>query len=385
MKSLLIASLLMFMWQPASADLTLTFTVTVHLDCEKPVDPPIPPVIVGEWDTWIPSASVNSQSGGYGSFSSDSQHIAIRHGRTWSIVAIDGTERVLTHPANGASSHDFMWASADNQYFWLNGQRLELYSLAGELQSSWPLTTSDTATVQWRSGTGSNRAKQFVLGSQEVSQDVYHQWMQAITVDGPQEGFWVRDLPGRPEYRWHNVYVRNDGYGGSLSGVNQTIEWITDYVGSYVKQVPKPGEERQHSHESWEGDETLFWYSVTDGLRLQKVTKDETTVLKEITQGELKAAIGTTAFVAGGHTDLRGDGALVSAVTYDQSIPADQRIWSVLYWDRSTIRMVYTGVKFNPANFHENLLPSLSPNNLYAAFHDQGGVRISSIPETDDN
>jgi len=362
--------------------LTITIEIDCDCDCETPdpplPDPPLPdPPTPGEWNAYFPNASVSAQSGGYGAFSSDSKHIAIKlPGRKWSIRGIDGSERAVDHLTGGSSLGDFMWASEGNKYFWINSQMLQLFSLDGQQLNAWSLATSDGAIVQWRSGAGSNRAKQFVIGSQEMGPDIYHTYMQSITVNGPDEGFWVRDLPGRDEYRFHNVYSRNGGYGGSLSGSDQGIEWITNYTGTELRQVPEPADERMHSHESWEGDETLFFYSRNDSVRLMKFTPFDSEVITDITQSQLKDVLGTTNFVAGGHTDLRGAGALISVVDYDLTIPAEQRIWSVLYWDRTELHLVYTGVQFDNSNFHNNLLPTMSPDNRYAAFHDQGGVRI---------
>lgn len=324
-------------------------------------------------NTYVAEALVNARSGGYGAFSGDSQFVAMRVGETseWRIYGRDGSVRVVEHSTGGASLQDFMW-SRDNDYFWLTGNTLSLFSLGGSLINAWTLPTApDGKSVQWRSGTGSNGEKQFVIGSHHAGGSIYEHYIQAIDRMGPQEAYWVENLPGRDEVKWHNIFLRDGfGYGGSLSGDDQGDVYAIPYDGSEVVQVYGDGT----SHESFKGNEVLTFESANDGLELKNVGTD--TVVATISQQDLKDVIGTTTFVAGGHCDLRGEGAVLSVNINGTND------WYILYWNRHKLTKVY-GPFYSPrptsGSFSDAVLPSISPDNRYVAFQDAGGVRIVDV------
>ncbi len=325
------------------------------------------------WELYIEDALVNGRSGDYGAFSGDSQFVAVLKSGAWKIYGRDGSERDVATASAGGLMKDFMWSSS-NDYFWVQGSTLSLKSLNGTLTNSWELPSDPGGkgrSVTWRSGTGSNGSKQFVIGLYDMGNDVYAYYIQAVNRMGLQEGYWVEDIPTRDEVRWHNIMLRDGyGYGGRLAGDDQGHMFIVSYDGTEVEDLIPSG----FSHESFQDNEVLYFEHTNDGLELMNITTGLVTAT--ISQQDLKDATGLTAFVAGGHSDLRGNGAVISVNEYNTNN------WYLLYWSRHTLKTV-KGPVYSPrptsGEFKDAILPTMSTNNRYIAYHEDGGVRIATV------
>lgn len=364
-----------------------TFVVQPGSGEPEPPDPPDPETET--WDVFIPSARSSNRSGGYGAFSSDSRNVAYLKDaligqqtlNLWHIQNLDGTVKILdptSHPTGGASNGDFLWADSANDYFWINGFNLELRSLTGTVLQSWPLPTEDNGRsfAQWRTGPGSNRVKQYILAYNNGSE-----FDLAFTRAGLAEGLWIEDLPGKPAdaIRAHNWYVMDGtGYGGTLASAlpgQQSRRWHTNYTGDYLTEI-KPGE--AVSHDSYNGTQcALFDFPAgnTDLVILELQGNSEVEIGR-VTQAQWRQALDVQSYIAGGHTDLRGSGCAFS-VRVDQAT----QTWAVLYWDGSNLTVIDQtitgpdGVTFGP-----EVLPSISLNNRYFCWQQDGGVKVSTIP-----
>jgi len=116
----------------------------------------------------------------------------LKSGKQWYIRPPDGSLHVYV--GKSTQMQNFMWADSADQYWWLNGNILELRNLDGSRDANQDLFLPDLVdmvSVMWLSGSGSGETKQVVYGWDQADDSYFY---QAFSRDGLQENFWLKDV-----------------------------------------------------------------------------------------------------------------------------------------------------------------------------------------------